>query len=310
MSTEMETEYKLPFTTTPTASLITTSPSKARLPAPLSESTCIATTKERKYYRAPAVFLKRSLRPDEYQTGADGVTIHVPRLARERLMNEAAALDFVRRNTDLPVPRVWAYFESDGAYCLMTEAMPGVELSCLWEDQKPTVLAELAKHVTTLKTLRSDRLGGPTGLVVPPVRLRSGGDGEELSGESETRGWGGDEEIHVEQQGGLHQPQPGSQEGQDELHLPPLPEESSQTFDSPTGSPQLPNSTSLATTPSSKPYVFCHNDLHQNNILVDPSTLKITAILDWEYAGFYPAWVECPAACYTRLGDCVGLEFQ
>ncbi|KAK4140651.1 kinase-like domain-containing protein [Dichotomopilus funicola] len=240
-----------PSTTTPTASLITTSPSKPRLPAPLSESTCIATTKERKYYRAPAVFLKRSLRPDEYQTGPDGATVHVPHLARERLMNEAAALDFVMRNTDLPVPRVWAYFESDGAYCLMTEAMPGVELSCLWEDQKPTVLAELAKHVATLKTLRSDRLGGPTGLVVPPVRLRSGGNGEELSGESET-----------------------------------------------------------PTTLPSKPYVFCHNDLHQNNILVDPSTLKITAILDWEYAGFYPAWVECPAACYTRLGDCVGLEFQ
>ncbi|KLO13806.1 kinase-like protein [Schizopora paradoxa] len=35
-------------------------------------------------------------------------------------------------------------------------------------------------------------------------------------------------------------------------------------------------------------FVFCHNDLSQYNILVDPETLKITAVLDWEYAGFYP----------------------
>ncbi|GAB7338417.1 hypothetical protein MBLNU457_4707t1 [Dothideomycetes sp. NU457] len=35
-------------------------------------------------------------------------------------------------------------------------------------------------------------------------------------------------------------------------------------------------------------YVFCHNDLSQHNILVNPATLKITGIIDWEYAGFWP----------------------
>jgi len=39
-------------------------------------------------------------------------------------------------------------------------------------------------------------------------------------------------------------------------------------------------------------YVFCHGDLAQQNILVDPQTLKITAIVDWEYAGFWPEYFE------------------
>lgn len=31
----------------------------------------------------------------------------------------------------------------------------------------------------------------------------------------------------------------------------------------------------------SQEYVFCHNDLSQSNVVVDPETLKIATILDW-----------------------------
>jgi len=41
-------------------------------------------------------------------------------------------------------------------------------------------------------------------------------------------------------------------------------------------------------------YVFCHNDLGQHNVLVDPETLKINAIIDWEFGGFWPEWFERP----------------
>ncbi|KAK3302809.1 uncharacterized protein B0T15DRAFT_487799 [Chaetomium strumarium] len=41
-------------------------------------------------------------------------------------------------------------------------------------------------------------------------------------------------------------------------------------------------------------FVFCHNDLGQHNVLVDPKTLKITAIIDWEFGGFWPEWFERP----------------
>jgi aminoglycoside phosphotransferase (APT) family kinase protein len=42
----------------------------------------------------------------------------------------------------------------------------------------------------------------------------------------------------------------------------------------------------------SEDFVFCHGDLSQYNVLVDPDSLQITAILDWEYAGFYPPFFE------------------
>lgn len=43
-----------------------------------------------------------------------------------------------------------------------------------------------------------------------------------------------------------------------------------------------------------------------NNVIVNPSTLKINAIIDWEYAGFYPPEFEYPF--YQRLGPSVPLD--
>lgn len=53
-------------------------------------------------------------------------------------------------------------------------------------------------------------------------------------------------------------------------------------------------------------FVFRHNDLGQQNILVDPQTLKIKAIIDWEYAGFYPARFE--GHFYNRVGPSFALD--
>jgi hypothetical protein len=53
-------------------------------------------------------------------------------------------------------------------------------------------------------------------------------------------------------------------------------------------------------------YVFCHNDLGQHNIIVDPETLKINAIIDWEYAGFWPKWFE--GEFWKRAGPSIALD--
>lgn len=42
--------------------------------------------------------------------------------------------------------------------------------------------------------------------------------------------------------------------------------------------------------PDGAPYVLTHRDLHLGNILVKDG--KIEAFIDWEYAGYYPWWVE------------------
>jgi hypothetical protein len=43
-----------------------------------------------------------------------------------------------------------------------------------------------------------------------------------------------------------------------------------------------------------RPFVFCHRDLSQSNVLIDPTTLKLTAVIDWDCGGYYPEGHELP----------------
>ncbi|KAL9614424.1 MAG: hypothetical protein Q9167_001095 [Letrouitia subvulpina] len=52
--------------------------------------------------------------------------------------------------------------------------------------------------------------------------------------------------------------------------------------------------------------VFCHNDLSQHNILVDPETHGIQGIIDFEYSGFYPSFFE--GHFYRRVGPSIALN--
>lgn len=204
------------------------------------EDGCFAATFERKYYSRGGAFIKRSLRPKEFRTGHRG--LHIPRLRKERLLNEAESLQYIRRYTTIPVPTVYCDFEDDDAYYLITEYIEGVNMASLSEDQKAIVHKELQGYLEELKSLKSSRAGGPSGIVIPPYRvLRL----------TETDHW----------------------------YLRPSDQED---------------------------YVFCHNDLSQHNIIVDPNTLKINAIIDWEYAGFYPPYFEWPF--YNRVGPSCAIK--
>lgn len=193
-----------------------------------------AQTAERAYYRRDNVFIKRSLRPSEFITTLKGA-VYIPRLAKEKLQNEAASLRFVR-NAGIPVPTVYGAFEVDDAYFLIVEYIEGISMRNLTDDQKKLVGAELDQHLATLRGLRSRELGGPSGIVLPPYRVMKCTD-------------------------------------KDAWSLRPS---------------------------RSDEYVFCHNDLTHSNIIVDPVSLKINAIIDWEYAGFYPDYFE--GHFYKRTG--------
>lgn len=39
-------------------------------------------------------------------------------------------------------------------------------------------------------------------------------------------------------------------------------------------------------------YTFQHGDLAAHNILINPQTLEVAALVDWEYAGFFPPGME------------------
>jgi len=53
-------------------------------------------------------------------------------------------------------------------------------------------------------------------------------------------------------------------------------------------------------------FVFCHNNLSMQNVIVYPISLKIRAIIDWEYIGLYPEYFD--TIFYKRLGLSVALE--
>ncbi|KAL1840079.1 hypothetical protein VTJ49DRAFT_814 [Mycothermus thermophilus] len=205
-----------------------------------SEEGWLATSTDRKYYRRGNAFIKRCLRTREILPGPQGSPY--PRLRKESLKNEADTLRFVRRHTEIPVPLLFCDFEDDDAYYLITEYVEGVSMAELPDEQKQVVTEELESYLAQLKTLRSNRLGGPTGIVIPPYRVLC---------ETERDDW------------------------------------------------------SRLRTADRPEYVFCHNDCSQHNVIVNPDTLKIAAIVDWEYAGFYPEWFEFPF--YTRKGPSVAL---
>ncbi|KAI1738590.1 kinase-like domain-containing protein [Xylaria scruposa] len=206
------------------------------------EEHCISVTPERKYYRWGDTWIKRSLRPTEWQK--HNGYMHVPKFNLERVLNEGACLKFLAEETDIPLPKVYACFEDDGAAYLITEYVEGVGMNDLTGEQQRVVSQELEKHMKTLKTLTSDKWGGPGGLVLPPYRIMRQSNG---------RPW----RMRPREKNDL---------------------------------------------------VFCHNDLSANNVIVDPSTLKIKAIIDWEYAGFYLSEFESPF--YLRVGPSTALPSE
>ncbi|KAH0038589.1 kinase-like protein, partial [Aureobasidium melanogenum] len=206
------------------------------------EENCIAVTADRKYYKTKSAFVKRSLRPQEWQVSAFLGKIIVPRLGEERLLNEAAALDFIAANTTIPVPKVLTCFEDDGAVYLITEVIDARRMDELSDSDRAVVAEELESYTAQLHGLRSSSLGGCTGLVIPLYRV-----------------W--------------------EKTPRDEWTLQPS---------------------------DAEEYVFCHMDLSQQNVLVCHDELKIRAIIDWEYSGFWPEKFE--SRFYERLGPSVALE--
>lgn len=132
--------------------------------------------------------------------------------------------------------------ETSTSFILIIEHIDGVTMSGLSEDPKSVVRTEVEQHLATLRGIKSDTIGSPSGIVLPPYRVMR---------LSDKNAW----------------PRKVSKDSK---------------------------------------YVFCHNDLSQHNIIVDPQTLKIQAIMDWEYAGFFPEHFEWPF--YERRGPSIALD--
>jgi len=137
------------------------------------EEGCISITSDRKYYHVGQTFIKRSLRPSEWQTNPLNGALHVPRQARERALNEAAVMAYIAQTTNIPIPKLHCSFEDDGAVYLVMEHIEGITMNQLDNDQRTVVEQELNLHCEALHNLRSKAMGGPSGPVSPNIPIRS-----------------------------------------------------------------------------------------------------------------------------------------
>lgn len=181
---------------------------------------------EREFRVYENAFSKRSLRPDEYCKNIRGEPV-IPRQGMERLQNEAACLEFLNNNTDIPVPQLIRTIQENDSFTLITECVRGRSIESLSAEDQAKVRQDVDRIVSKLQSFRANHAGGPTGIICPLPR------------------------INVSPDSVRKKPL------QQELH-------------------------------------FCHCDLGWENIFIDDHEPKVRAIIDWEYAGYWPKYFELP----------------
>lgn len=171
--------------------------------------------------------------------------------------HEARNLQFIAENTTIPVPRVHDIHCQDGTVrSIVMNYMPGKPLDKVWphmtHDEKDSVAQELRSYITQLRRLKGDYIGAAD-------------RGKVVIGE--------------------YSPHEGG------------PFDSEQLFNEFLFSHIIPSVPEplryygTCTFEHNHEIVFTHGDLAPRNILVDEQ-YHVTAILDWENAGWYPEYWE------------------
>lgn len=89
----------------------------------------------------------------------------IPRFGNERILNEATVLRFIADKTDIPVPKLYGCFEDDSAVYLVREYVKGATMASLNPEQRKQIEPELEGYLETLRSLKSNVWGGPSGIV-------------------------------------------------------------------------------------------------------------------------------------------------
>lgn len=129
------------------------------------KESCTGLTTERKYFRVNSSFIKRSLRPSKWQYNPFAGTLCIPRFGNKRILNKAAVLRFITNKTDIPVPKLYGCFEDDSAVYLVREYVEGATMASLNPEQRKQIEPELEGYLETLRSLKSNVWGGPSGIV-------------------------------------------------------------------------------------------------------------------------------------------------
>ncbi|KAF2208991.1 hypothetical protein CERZMDRAFT_100978 [Cercospora zeae-maydis SCOH1-5] len=179
-------------------------------------------------------------------------------------VSEASAMNFVRQNTSIPVPKVYFACEYKGRAYIVMQKMKGASLANTWdsrsEDSKQRVIQQLTTIVNDLR-----RIPVPTGIGVCNVDYGPIFDPRL----PRKRHWGPFRTIR-------------------DFHLALL-DGHDFTGCSSESYPQLQELASFYNWPWEQP-VFTHGDLSSLNILCQGD--EVVGIIDWETAGWLPPYWE------------------
>ena len=181
-------------------------------------------------------------------------------------LSEAAAIDYIARNTSIPVPKIYCAFEHDDTGYIVMERLKGVDLYYGWyqrsEESKAKILSQLKGYVDEMRCL------SPPGPMVSNV---DGGSLEDPRITVKTHRWGPFTSVQA-----FHQFLHEGAEPNPEIPVSKWPEGMMDLFEW-----------------HAKPWPtikFTHGDLSSFNILVDGDT--VTGIIDWQTAGWFPSYWE------------------
>ncbi|KIL64975.1 hypothetical protein M378DRAFT_77523 [Amanita muscaria Koide BX008] len=217
------------------------------------------------------------------------------------ILNEAEAMRFIRARTNIPVPDVldtWAINE-DYAYLVM-ERVEGVPLRDVFQKlspaQKRTIAHELKAFVDQMRAIVVPQSHNPGTTGIASVKggtFREDRFDDEYMGPFEDERAYHDWRVSVVQ--AFYQPTMENQPTMERLKI--IRKELQDDHD----------------------IVFTHGDLNPGNILIKvlgDGDAHIVAVLDWEMAGWRPAYWEyvkclhCMGGCDTEWGEFVGMVLQ
>jgi len=214
-------------------------------------------THERAYWFDDTFFTKRETFPHEYIRNLEGQIVSPPTNSKARLENEFNILQFIKANSNIPVPEAELTTVMPGSLpCLQTKIANGVQLSGAEAAEVALADAEVLSLRTKLATgiplcdVGVDDLEAAIARV--DIELKESILPQMAALRSDTLGGLNREHEYV-----LTAPWVGQ-------------------FSRPLCRVQ------------SRTLTLCHNDLSQGNIFVDAETFKITCIIDWEYSGWFP----------------------
>lgn len=180
-------------------------------------------------------------------------------------MEEVKAMEFVRKNTTIPIPKIVKLYKHGEEVDVVMKIAKGRSLDMQWQaltpEQKEAVVKEICGYIEQMRSLVPPAEGIGSATMSPGLDHRLGG-----------RRWGPFKDItefHTYLRRGL--PVDGVWSN-------------------------VPEVVKVHQRPSSHYAIkFCHADFSPENIMVDEEG-KVTAIIDWEFGGWYPEYWE-----YTKI---------